>query len=166
MSSAIRGVRSGTPISGEWGELDPLRNRLLLLGSTSLLVSDCERTNVLASFKACAWSTATCDFVGRADELFFFFLRKLGDLQCLRYRRSQAAQAPRRPLSPSAVPTSRGFQVNSLRGPASAARRPRRSLAKCGAGAPPGWSAEASPEPTPGGAHLVFDTWTPLGEGR
>ncbi|KAJ1100065.1 hypothetical protein NDU88_005154 [Pleurodeles waltl] len=78
MSSAICGVRSGPPVNREREELDPLRSELLSLRSASLLVSDCKRTNLLASFKACAWSTAICDFVGRADVLFFFFLRELG----------------------------------------------------------------------------------------
>ncbi|KAJ1206500.1 hypothetical protein NDU88_001905 [Pleurodeles waltl] len=65
----MRGVRSGQPISDERGELDPLRVGLLSMVSASLLVSECERANVLASFNACAWSTAICDFVGRASEI-------------------------------------------------------------------------------------------------
>ncbi|KAJ1190112.1 hypothetical protein NDU88_006851 [Pleurodeles waltl] len=41
ISSAIRGVRSGPPVSGEREELDPLRSELLSLRSASLLVSGC-----------------------------------------------------------------------------------------------------------------------------
>ncbi|KAJ1136092.1 hypothetical protein NDU88_002510 [Pleurodeles waltl] len=65
ISSAIRGVRSGPPVNGEREELDPLRSELLSLRSASFLVSGCEHANVLTSFKACVWSFAICDFVGR-----------------------------------------------------------------------------------------------------
>ncbi|KAJ1186688.1 hypothetical protein NDU88_003469 [Pleurodeles waltl] len=75
ISLAIRGVRSGPSVNGESEELDPLRSELLLLRSASLLVSSCERVNVLTSFKACTWSFAICDFVGRVKVFFFFFLR-------------------------------------------------------------------------------------------